>query len=190
MGLEPPAPPPQAVCQTKSVGSNFSKKWGGRWDSNHQHHRRRRCAKQKAWVRTFRTAQRFVGPLSAPCAHAHEAKRAEARARRLRENIKRKMGRSMGLEPPAPPPQAVCQTKSVGSNFSKKWGGRWDSNPRPLGPQPRALPTELQPPHVSAERCNPFERKGKGRFSLNGNGRPLCFLRRHIGPIQLNLSST
>jgi len=25
---------------------------------------------------------------------------------------------------------------------------------------------------------------------LNGNGRPLCFLRRHIGPIQLNLSST
>ena len=27
-----------------------------------------------------------------------------------------------------------------------KWGGRWDSNPRRLESQSRALPTELQPP--------------------------------------------
>ena len=27
------------------------------------------------------------------------------------------------------------------------WGGRWGSNPRPPGPQPDALPTELLPPY-------------------------------------------
>ena len=26
-------------------------------------------------------------------------------------------------------------------------GDWWDLNPRPLGPQPRALPAELQPPY-------------------------------------------
>ena len=29
---------------------------------------------------------------------------------------------------------------------TKRWGGRRDSNPRPPGPQPSALPTELRPP--------------------------------------------
>ena len=29
---------------------------------------------------------------------------------------------------------------------AKRWGGRRDSNPRPPGPQPSALPTELRPP--------------------------------------------
>ena len=28
----------------------------------------------------------------------------------------------------------------------ERWGGRWGSNPRPPGPQPGALPTELRPP--------------------------------------------
>ena len=28
----------------------------------------------------------------------------------------------------------------------RRWGGRWDSNPRRPGPQPGALPTELRPP--------------------------------------------
>ena len=31
----------------------------------------------------------------------------------------------------------------------KKWGGRWDLNPRPQRPQPCALPPELRPPHRS-----------------------------------------
>ena len=30
------------------------------------------------------------------------------------------------------------------------WGERWDSNPRPPGPQPGALPTELLPPRESS----------------------------------------
>ena len=34
------------------------------------------------------------------------------------------------------------------------WGGRWDSNPRPPGPQPGALPAELRPPRRSqCSRC-------------------------------------
>ena len=28
----------------------------------------------------------------------------------------------------------------------KKWGGRWDSNPRQTEPQSAAIPTELRPP--------------------------------------------
>ncbi|CCC97845.1 protein of unknown function [Azospirillum baldaniorum] len=35
----------------------------------------------------------------------------------------------------------------IGTGIGRKnWGDGWDSNPRPLGPQPRALPTELPPP--------------------------------------------
>ena len=30
-----------------------------------------------------------------------------------------------------------------------RWGERWGSNPRPQGPQPCALPTELRPPHLA-----------------------------------------
>ena len=33
-----------------------------------------------------------------------------------------------------------------GSRFLAVWGGRWDSNPRRLESQSRALPTELRPP--------------------------------------------
>jgi hypothetical protein len=29
---------------------------------------------------------------------------------------------------------------------TRKWGGRWDSNPRRPGSQPGALPAELRPP--------------------------------------------
>ena len=34
----------------------------------------------------------------------------------------------------------------------KKWGGRWDSNPRRLESQSRALPTELRPPQLVQAR--------------------------------------
>ena len=34
-----------------------------------------------------------------------------------------------------------------------RWGDGWDSNPRPLGPQPRALPTELPPPPLGPCLC-------------------------------------
>ena len=42
---------------------------------------------------------------------------------------------------------------------AKKWGERRGLNPRPLGPQPRALPTELRPPYIllslkAEEKCN------------------------------------
>ena len=32
------------------------------------------------------------------------------------------------------------------AGLGRRWGGRWDLNPQPLGPQPRALPVELRPP--------------------------------------------
>ena len=38
-----------------------------------------------------------------------------------------------------------------------KEGGGWDSNPRPPGPQPGALPTELPPPRLS--HCTPDARQ-------------------------------
>ena len=37
-----------------------------------------------------------------------------------------------------------CHKASIG----KKWGERRGLNPRPLGPQPRALPAELRPPYI------------------------------------------
>lgn len=36
------------------------------------------------------------------------------------------------------------------------WGERWDLNPRPPGPQPGALPTELLPPRESSYRQDLF----------------------------------
>ena len=36
------------------------------------------------------------------------------------------------------------------------WGERWDLNPRPPGPQPGALPTELLPPRESSYRQDNF----------------------------------
>ncbi len=33
------------------------------------------------------------------------------------------------------------------------WGGLWGSNPRPSGPQPDALPTELRPPRETAKKA-------------------------------------
>ena len=40
------------------------------------------------------------------------------------------------------------------------WGGRWGSNPRPLEPQSRALPTELRPPYFT------FNDSGKSTLSV------------------------
>ncbi len=37
----------------------------------------------------------------------------------------------------------------------KRWGGRWDSNPRRPESQSGALPTELRPPSVVKMKCRP-----------------------------------
>src|ERR671914_113215 len=38
------------------------------------------------------------------------------------------------------------ESEAIASNAQ---GGGWDSNPRPPGPQPGALPTELPPPRIA-----------------------------------------
>ena len=45
-------------------------------------------------------------------------------------------------------PKSSVSTNSTtpANKVKKKWGGRWDLNPRPLESQSRALPTELRPP--------------------------------------------
>src|SRR3954469_22771695 len=47
-------------------------------------------------------------------------------------------------------------------------GGGWDSNPRPPGPQPGALPTELPPP---------WHAQDSGRSAVNSDGLPAVRLR-------------
>jgi hypothetical protein len=42
----------------------------------------------------------------------------------------------------------VCERGCHKASIAKKWGERRGLNPRPLGPQPRALPAELRPPYI------------------------------------------
>ena len=59
-----------------------------------------------------------------------------------------------GFEPATPCSQSRCATRLRHApkknprhcGAGKLWGERWDLNPRPPGPQPGALPTELLPP--------------------------------------------
>src|SRR6201987_1434305 len=65
-----------------------------------------------------------------------------------------------GVEPPHADSKSAALPLSYGAEGSRGGGG--DSNPRPPGPQPGALPTELPPPRsvhrslVAAQR--PFKR--------------------------------
>src|SRR3954453_5300482 len=57
----------------------------------------------------------------------------------------------------------------LGISTGRRWGDGWDSNPRPLGPQPRALPTELPPPPLGTCLCQiagTSSRVEKADFSL------------------------
>src|SRR5438552_8688993 len=54
---------------------------------------------------------------------------------------------------------------SYGARLTREGGG-WDSNPRPPGPQPGALPTELPPPWTGQDSGVP-------------PGRPALFRRRY-----------
>jgi hypothetical protein len=46
---------------------------------------------------------------------------------------------------------------------TKKWGGRWDSNPRRPGSQPGALPTELRPPRYNYSNQSSRQNGAPGR---------------------------
>ena len=63
-----------------------------------------------------------------------------------------------GFEPSTPCSQSRCATRLRHApkknprrcGAGKLWGERWDLNPRPPGPQPGALPTELLPPRENS----------------------------------------
>ena len=63
-----------------------------------------------------------------------------------------------GFEPSTSCSQSRCATRLRHApkknprrcGAGKLWGERWDLNPRPPGPQPGALPTELLPPRENS----------------------------------------
>ena len=83
-----------------------------------------------------------------------------------------------GVEPPHAASKAAALSTELRGRAGDEGGGR-DSNPRPPGPQPGALPTELPPPrqrHIVA-RCAAAlpgyagRRDGSGRLSEAAGGR-------------------
>ena len=68
----------------------------------------------------------------------------------------------IGANPEVRPAVPQARNPRVSRGFVR--GGRWDSNPRPPGPQPGALPTELRPPREaqSSDRQRDF-RAGHAR---------------------------
>ena len=69
-----------------------------------------------------------------------------------------------GFEPSTSCSQSRCATRLRHApkknprrcGAGKLWGERWDLNPRPPGPQPGALPTELLPPRESSYKQDNF----------------------------------
>ena len=85
-----------------------------------------------------------------------------------------------GFEPSTSCSQSRCATRLRHApkknprrcGAGKLWGERWDLNPRPPGPQPGALPTELLPPYgkIHIRRifffCKHFFHKASSGFYL------------------------
>ena len=56
-------------------------------------------------------------------------------------------------------PKSSVSTNSTTS--AKKWGGRWDLNPRQPESQSGALPTELRPPYFDKKQYNKNPKKAQ-----------------------------
>jgi hypothetical protein len=62
-------------------------------------------------------------------------------------NVASDHGERFGGVPHGKQRAGSCSLGTSGKERNEeKWGGLWGSNPRPSGPQPDALPTELKPP--------------------------------------------
>ncbi len=72
----------------------------------------------------------------------------------------------------------------------KKWGERWDSNPRPPEPQSRALPTELHPPHSGHGMVFLFEKPEKSSVNFRVGFRCVFLRNRHSALLGLVASSS